>query len=453
MAVSKNLRRHLLFRRILPAALLLLICATAVGQTSLGGTLGLGSTIYPGGGGPLIDDDTNGEPGYGWELRLEPLLAADTDRFALTAELSILQEQGKPADFSLSSLALELFFGPAITVKAGRFVHQPGNSEYFSPHDYFVRRDFEKLFGGEIEDAVIGTELLQLTTFLRSSYLRFSLAPIKPEVPLPQTDSIWFPRRDLPSQFRTFDLRRLYYSSEPYRSPRLYDLSYLAEIGTNVAGFDLSLLGYYGWSNEPILYPSLGSLDPAGVFDIELTPIQERYAAVGTGIATSVRALRIYGEGSYSFDRPYAKDDGFGVLREGESVSKRVASPETTLGGSYNGYLPGLLGGDISWLALAEHHAAWLLPDSVVPPILSHALAGRLEATHSVGVSVAFDHVLSLEERAGASGVLIPELRFADSISSLAAYLRYPLFWGDRESELGQYRGNYLLLIGMEVRF
>lgn len=435
------------------SVLFLVVVGAADGQTSLGGTLSLMNTIYPAGGGALVTDDTDGESGYDWSLRLEPLLTADTDRFSLTARLSIKQEQARAAEFSLSSLAMELFLGPSITAKAGKFLYQPGNSEYLSPHDYLVRTDFEKLFGGESLDAQLGTELLQLTAFLRSAYLRLSYAPLKPELLLPQPDSIWFPRRDIPARYSNFELRRLYYTAEPQRAPRLSDGSYLAEFGTTLAGFDLSLLGYYGWSTEALLYPSLGALDLAGFFDVELTPIQERYGSVGSSVATSFGGMRLYGEGSYAFERPYPKSDSFGVVTNDESPYGTVGALETTVGGSYNGYLNSVLGGDLFWLALAEHHRVWLLPDSVEPPFLSHAVSTRTEAGHSSGVSVAVDHVLSLEEGTGWSGALIPELRFEDTISSLAGYLRYPLFWGSRDSELGQFRGNYLLLLGLELLF
>ena len=354
---------------------------------------------------------------------------------------------------SLQEFQLELYPSDFMSLRLGVFSYLPGTSEFVSNTNFFARTDYEALLTGAVAESLVPTTIIQAGVFWNDFYLLLTANPLRPEMVLPETDSPWFPMRDVPESVtlqlfaddQTILLDNLYYAEE---EPSPYDLTHISispELGTTIFGIDASVLYYYGSDNTSLIAANfipygLYDSDP---YDIELTPIQRNVHAVGMNLATDISAVRIWWDSAYTFNKSF--------LTNRVSFSNRntpvVQLPylEYSVGASYEfSFMSLTLFGELKYNHVFSEGQIF------VPQMLQSL------AVAAVNVSV-FDYILS----AYVSGIFslvdggvasVARITFAP-VDELSVELLAPVFFGEADSELGQYRDNYLVSAKVIWRF
>jgi hypothetical protein len=389
-------------------------------------------------------------------LYFYPLLYAGSDNFEFSFEgaISYTSRETQPA-FAVRQLSLSTFPFEFLTVRLGRFDYLPGSAEFFSCSNFFNPMDLEALIYQRDLDFLQPADLLQLTVLFWEAYLRISASTFVPQRPFPEPESPWFPMKDIPGTLlvplpspHEMTLGTVSVKAEAEIPANLSSISLCAEGGLSLYGIDLALLYYQGWdvdliTTSEILFPT-GFF---GSFDVEITPITRYIRAVALDLATSISALRLWLDSSFTFQK------SFNTSRlSSDALSTLLAQQhywEYTVGASY----------ELSRLKttlLAEFKGDLVVPsgsgseDALVKNLLSCAFVGSARSAFFDSRMIA--SVLVLVSTADGSTAMQLALSYEPS-SELRFVLYSPLFFGGLETELGQFSGNHLVSAAVQWRF
>ena len=452
---------------LLTSILLLLgSIAPAFSETLFGGSFTLGETVYLSGTNGKLFQDTEGRPGVVQSGELSLFLSSFAEGYTFEADLSASYEQHESLQIAMPRLMLETSPLPWTVLRAGRFVQVPGNAEFRSPLDFLSQTDPEALLSGRLDSVRAPADLLQAALFVGPAFLRLTTSLLRPELRLPETDSIWFPRRQIPDLVVRLDeeylLRSIYYAPAEPDTFSFDDPSILAELGGSFYAVDATLLGYAGYTTDLILRPRV-VLDflgggPARPYDAELDPIQERVAALGGAVATSLGGFRLYGETATIFNRPSVmaletwQEEATIFERNDPAPIYRSRVTELNAGGSYQGYWDLAPTDGLQWFLLAEYFDTYGYPEDASLPLLARFVATSLQlSTYRPALTLGLQSVWSLRPPEDSYALVLQADWEATPGLSFSALL--PLFWGESESELGQYSENRLLRVEVTASF
>jgi len=371
--------------------------------------------------------------------RLEGKLSLEWDRSGVTPSVGI------------QDLYVELSPTGFLTLRLGRFVYAPGSAGVLSPTHWFVTPDLLALVRNDTESLVRGGDLVQGIVTLGDWSLTLSASPFAPAWSIPDPSSPWFPRKDFPRSITIFfpttqvlSLTGITVQEAPAAQLSLQDMSVGAELGVSLPLVDLSLLAYHGWDNTPLFQPSFEF--PSGFFgdyDIVLTPVARKIDSVGAEATLTWGSLSAWADGAYTFSKTFLSRK----LSSSTFASDLVTSPclEYAAGAGYDFSVPRLsLQAGYRGLWVTQPTADTLLP--FMGSYLSGTCALRLWDDR---LSVAIQGLVSTADW---SAAIIGLLSVAPS-NELSFDVTLPFFLGASDTELGQFSANYLVSIGVTVRY
>lgn len=400
--------------------------------------------------------DTKDDLQYSFEQRntLSPQVSIWADFFEFTMLGAVAFDSlSAEIDLSVHKFKLDLFFIDIATMRLGVFNYLPGTSEFVSNTNFFSRTDYEKLLTGSTDDSLKPATLVQAGFFWLDFYLLVTVNPLRPDMILPDPESAWFPMHDVPESVtiqlfadeQTIVLDNIYYVDEALPTYDLMQISISPELGATFFGIDVSLLYYYGFDNTQLVganFKPYGLYD-SDPYDIELLPVYRKIHAIGLNMATYISALRFWGDAAFTFNKSF--------LTNRVSFSNRntpvVEHPflEYSLGLSYEFSVF-----DLVLFGEVKHSHVFSTSDAFVDPLL------RSIAVAALRLSL-FDYALTADVSAIISlldGSLVSVLKLAISpIDELPIEVLSPLFFGDADTELGQYSSKHLISSKIIWRF
>jgi hypothetical protein len=216
--------------------------------------------------------------------------------------------------------------------------------------------------------------------------------------------------------------------------------SVLAEAGGSLYPLDFSLLYYHGADNSPLVkaefYFPLGLYES---YDIILTPVMRWIDALGCNLAAHAGPFTFWTDDSITFAKTFLTNRLSDTALETALAERSYL--ELCLGASYS---PSFIDG----LGVIEYRQGIVFAndDSVIEPLLSSVLVCLVQLDLVAGkLSPALTWIQSFHD---ASGALYLRLSLKPSLE-FEARLTAPLFFGAPDTELGQFRDNYLLSAGI----
>ena len=379
-----------------------------------------------------------------------PLVYAFGEVYEMVLRATILQTDGA-SSIAVDELSVKVNPNDFVSVRIGRFAYLPGAAEYFSNVNYFSRTDTVRLLTSAGSGHLIPTELVQAGLFVGDVFLLVTASLIRPTLIFPDAESVWFPDAQFPSTITVYFpsehdlvLDAIYFADEEFSRSTLIDAGVCVEAGATVWAIDLSLLYYHGWDNTPLAAARLRF--PSGLVDsyeISLRPVYRRIDAIGAMVATSMGNLRLYLDSSYTFSKTFLTN---------RLSSKTFETPVVelpylgcTVGASYE--IPFL-----DLLLLAEYTDGLIVGETVdsVRPMLSRAVISGLRfSPWRLHLDASVVGIVSIADW---SFVVASQLSYRPS-EDLEIYVFNPLFRGDLESELGQFRSNLQVSAGIRWFF
>ncbi|HET6486810.1 MAG TPA: hypothetical protein VFH83_10345 [Spirochaetia bacterium] len=422
-----------------------LVPLQAGAQAVAGGELNLGVSALVDPSQPLassIDDAIVFYPTIHVEdpaWRLDGKLSLEWDRAAVAPSLGI------------RDLYIELSPAGFLTLRLGRFVYAPGSAGVLSPTHWFVTPDLLALVRNDTESLVRGGDLVQGILTLGDWSLTLSASPFAPAWSIPDPSSPWFPKKDFPRNLTIFfpttqvvSLTGITVEPTPATQFSLTDVSVGAELGVSLPLLDLSLLAYHGWDTTPLYQPSFEF--PNGFFgdyDIILTPVARKIDSIGAEATLSWGSLSAWADGAYTFSKTFLSRK----LSSSTYASDLVTSPclEYAAGAGYDFSAPRLsLQAGYRGLWVTQSTAETILP--FLGSYLNGTCALRLWDDR---LSVATQALVSTVDW---SAAIIGLLSIAPT-NELSFDVVLPFFLGASDTELGQFAANYLVSIGVTVRY
>ena len=357
-------------------------------------------------------------------------------------------------DLSLEESELVAYLGSYLVLRTGVFDYQPSVSDLLPSFNFFARRDLESYFEGRVGEATLPAPLVQLTGLAGPYFGRVTIMPTEAKVPFVDPDSPWFPNLGFPEEIRIgfpspTVMRLTEIVVEPYPDPSrsFTDVSYQAEFGGTVRAFDFRLLYYHGQDLRPRYTATLEF--PEGLFQdyrVRLTPIEWNLDAFGASLLAVLGPVRTYGEilhrhtDAVVIERVTSTPSGF------QTIIHESPTYTYTLGASYRSSFPAVL-------LTAEYTNSGILKPvtRMIEPNLEHAAAasatwspldGRLSLT-AFGLVSLRDYSFNTSFRG--------EVWSRDA--SLGLRLTVPAFWGEPDTELGQFSDLLFPSVTLTYRF
>ncbi len=435
-------------RACIPILLVLLsaIAPSITAEMVLSGTANIQAGIF-------FDKDDLLESTFDQQMTASPVLSAWTDAFEFSFQGSI-SAQNPPAslDFNIDELRITLYPFDFMQIRAGRFSYLPGTAEFLSSTNYFSRTDYEKLITGTVDETSVPNDLLQLGIFVSNYYFKFTVAPFRAEMLLPDVTSPWFPGKDIPTSLlipELFTTTTYHLDEVLYRTPEpagysLDEVSFSPEIGATFGGVDVSLMYYRGFDNTPLTKAYFTDMDSyEKTYRIELLPYYRWIDAIGANVATAISSLRLWADASYTFEKAILSNRVSFVSRNTPVVVYPYL--EYTFGASYEIYDPSIF-------FLFEIRNSHIIGggDYLVEPLLG--------STFTTGLNLSFfdsrlaTNFFTLFSFVDQSMAFVTRLSY-DPTDDLTASLTFPLFAGNADTELGQFASNKYLSANLQWRY
>ncbi len=372
--------------------------------------------------------------------------------FSTTGNISYSTTARAP-DISIDSFELVLNPADLLTIKIGRIFYLPGTSEFISPTNYFARIDYEKLLGGISPDYILPNDILQLGFFIGNYYLLLTTAPFTGEFILPDTNSIWFPGKDIPKSIDVsfpFDqvlyLENLSYGDTDFPGAKLENIGLSAEAGGTISTFDFSLIFYHGSDNTPLIQGEI--FFPQGLFenyDVIVIPRYRMINALGLNLSANISSLRLWGDTSYTFSKTFNTNR----LSSTNFSTMLAKSPylEYSLGASYEYYFQRF---NVFILGEYKNNVIVNRKDYFIDNMLSSIFLGMIRARFFQNMfSSMFTLIYSIQD---SSTALVLKESYSPS-DDLELSVAAPIFFGDKKSDFGQFKNNHVVAGGVTWRF
>ena len=400
----------------------------------------------------LVEPGHVGRSRIGWDTRFSPILAIDSPSYDLFFRSSFsYEDNAEQISTQIDELYLVLDPLPFLQLRLGRFSYLAGTALFLSNTRYFVRRDLEELLTGRIEKVELAGDMAQLSFFLADHYLRLTAAPFTGRALIPDPGSPWFPDKDLPGSITVYFpttkvlvLDNLSLEEAELPPFNLQNLSASLELGGTIYPVDYALLYYHGSDNSPLVKAAFEF--PQGLYesyDIILTPVSRSIDALGLNLALQLGPFTFWTDDSFTSAKTFLTNRLSSAAMETALAQQPYL--ELCLGMSYRPpFVDGLLA--------VEYRDGFVFgqDDPVIEPLLSSVLVVLLQLDLWDGkLSPSVTWIESLHDPSRAVSLRVS---FRPAME-LEARLSAPLFFGPADSELGQFRENYLLSAGVIWRF
>lgn len=438
----------------------------------------------------------------GWETTLVPIVSAGGETFFLQGEFSVgygaaAARRAEPPEVAIRRLSLELYPAGFLAVAVGRFPFVFGPAEFLSPTALFSRTDLVRFLDGDVGEATVDADLLQLAAFFGPAFVRVTAAPFAPEPVLVPTDSVWFPGLPIPEQIpfgtytRTFGG---YHYTQTASPPRLADVSLAAEVGATLGPIDTGGWVFHGEHPAPPLEVRLTMSRPEGLpeppsgtrsFYALLEPARRRVTSAGTHLTATLGGVAAYAEYSFTLGAPLVElDPAGGSMRLATAYDAATSDIQIrnviVAANEHRGVVgANYTAGTIDLRLLAEAttrlyrgiarpddstddavdtegttESAEEAPISVGTPMLGRAAVGGgrlglLDGRLAVDLLGLVDWPL---DGSAASGAIYGGITFAPE-PAMEVSLSMLLFVGAADSNLGRYRRIYTPRIALTARF
>lgn len=401
------------------------------------------------------DDESDVRPGWEYDVSavVRPVLAVGGEVFSFRGAVDVSYELSSSRVVpALPTLQLDVYPSPNTLVRAGRFLYAPGTAEFFSPSNRFLRSDFQALLEGDLESYQVPAELIQGTAFVGDFFIRATVSPTRGGIALPDVDSPWFPRRDIPESIPwvlpPFEktLRDVFVVETDEPSPRLEDTSVEVAAGGTILGADILHTVFDGWASEAPLHYEL-TFAPGEVYDVYVSAAMKRIQAVGWSVVAPFGPVRAWIDSAFVAGRPYQSQ-----YLTADTFQTQVLQIDTwrfTGGASVE-----LV--SLNTILLCEATTSLLTqekPPGLVLPPLSRAVAASSQVhlfdyRLVLGLTAIVD--VTPDEPVGA--VVATSIEFSPS-PALSLALSAPRFVGAGDSFLGQYLRLRTPQLSATVRF
>jgi hypothetical protein len=385
------------------------------------------------------------------EYSLAALLSVFSDNTSLSARLSFSGDIGQNnIDTSLDMIKAEFIPLPGTNFSFGRYNYSPGPAEFISPTDYFGRTNLEKLITGDLQQAVLPNDLIQIGIFYSDFYARVSAAPFRKELALPDVESPWFPDKDIPQSLPwPFDGRSpklVFQEPTPY-TDTLDSMCFSVEAGGTLPGIDFAFIYYNGWDYSPMYSANLSfPIDEPEIFKVEVYPEYRRISSFGLNAVSAVSSFRFWIDGAYTPEKLFQKTR---LFAQDNNVSTGIYNADSLTLAAGGSWEPGVFGAVLLFeyyrIFIGEEDAA-----QVFEPLLHHFASMMVRASFfGYTLHPAIISLLSLTDN---SIVVYPSVSYRPT-EEFSLQLNIPLFFGEDDTELGQFRDNHTLSIEAKLRF
>ncbi len=437
-----------LLRILLCCAFSVLIVSNLTGETVFGGesvTSFLGVVDEPGGNQLDIGDD------------LHFYVNSYQDAFTFSSDISIsaelLHDSTVETSVQVNTLFAEFYLGDEFVLKAGDYVEYGGSANLLSPLNLFHSTNPENLFKGDLDHILQPEHLIKLAWLSDSLSIDCIVAPLITPPSLVPVDSIWFPVNQFPAAIELVskDLLRgdISYEDASFSQDSLDDMSVQARISGNTMSLDWSLLGFYGYDRDIANQILIGDLaDADDTYDVYLIPIEAKKAVIGASVSTTLGELGLHSDITYTFGKVLGTE----WLHFTGSIFSPDAEQEMTDARVLN-YVAGV---DLDMMPLRTfctfevHGMKAYTDEDVLLPMYSRVLSFMTNTvSEDYTLSLNTVSLISLEDSSGVfylSGVWDPSSELSVSVS-------LPFFFGDEDSEFGQYSGRGYPIVKGVIRF
>ena len=197
-----------------------------------------------------------------------------------------------------------------INIRAGNQVIKWGTAYNINPTSYFNPFDLCEYLLREADELYVGIPAVSASVDWGDMALKLVYTPVHTPTRLPERGGPWamrFPnvligdgKISLPVETAPID--NSYFTYDRSNSD---DYSVGAKLSATMHGFDASVSVYHGYDRDIVLFPKLitDSMNHLAS-KIELTPYYSKVTSLGVDFAAPVRDVTLYGEASYTFDKP-----------------------------------------------------------------------------------------------------------------------------------------------------
>lgn len=427
------------------AVLFLFVVPSAGTQPVFGATSKIGAPL-------LIRPSSLLDSKLDWQMSYAPSLTVDSEyyRFQATGELSYDTSQPSPS-FELDRFELAAYPTHFLSLRLGRFPYLPGKADLLSQTNFFARLDEEALICGDLADAVVPTDLLQMELYASDVYLKLTAEPLPKPILLPDPSSPWFPKKDLPAELsftfpfrRTLTLGELNVEPTPGEPFTVSNVSVSAEAGGTLSIFDGAVMYFHGRDYNPILSSRLElPSNLSGSYNISLIPVYPVIDAFGLDLSATFWRIRAWLDSSYTLKKTYSTRQ----LSTQDFTTTTATSPSLayTVGASLTTDKP-----SATFSLQYSGGKRFTEIPAVVEPLFSSILAG------SARLSL-------LQDRFGLAAIAIVSARDWSAVQmysvsfnpsqELGMSVTLPLFTGAPTTDFGQFSGNYQLATTLTWRF
>lgn len=343
----------------------------------------------------------------------------------------------------INEFKLSYYPNEKLTIELGQYLHDSTFAAFFSQTAFFRVTDYPNLIKGNLENTFIPTWLVDLSWYSGAYYLRSSFEPFREDIPFFSPDSPWFPNFGFPEEIASpfASDGKIELESVTVTDPEPQDT--LTELKNNIGGalefggstgtFDFLFIYYSGRDTTPLY---TGEVILKGLHEdyrVELHPVNQRISALGTALRTSAGPFILYTEGSYIFNKTFLKDTYYSTPAGFETETYTSPFFGFTMGGRFEWWKANLIGTAeyTNGNNLEEHYGT-------VMPFFNKMALGNLTWLPLNGLfEFSMTGIISVVD---ASSAMNTSIKYSPSKGQVTFTLSTPLFFGDENSDFGQYK-------------
>ncbi len=420
----------------------------AFAQPTVGGVAGFDLSAY-------VPRETLAATSLGTVVRATGTASATGSAGAVELAATLRQDlAAEELHARLDRALITAYLGSFLELRAGLFTYGPSVADLRPSMDFYMRQDIEPYLSGRPEAARLPAPLVQLTGFVGGFYARVTALPLMLEVPFFESDSIWFPDLGFPTEVEvnfpspgTLTLSEIIVDPYPSPSGRLDEVSIQVDAGGTLGPVDFGVFYYHGQDMRPLHTATLEF--PNGLFEdyvVRLTPVYRVVDVLGGSLLGVAGPVRLYTEHAYRFsdkiviEQLTATDTGF------QTMTYETPTYTFMVGASYRNAVARLL-------LTAEYSDTVILEPvtRMIEPALEQALAlGTTWTPYDGQLALTLLGLMSFPDHSVNTSI---RLEGQSRDGSYLARLTLPLFWGEADTELGQYADIIFPTLSVEYRF
>lgn len=379
---------------------------------------------------------------------LTPMLNLSMNLLDARASFSAVLGRDGETGFSLEESYLKVYPFDGLLIACGRYAVNPGRARFLPLLSLLAPADVLSVLGGMA--ALPLSDQVEFRFIAPAFHAGIAWRPpfFPCEFSAPDVDGPWFPSASIPESISDGGISATRRAIEIGSALGLDDRrsgDWLVDLGASIAAFDFGLVAYWGIAPKPAYVPRLvfGEALDGGSYTVEIDPVFARIGALGFYLSfapdlASLGGMEVHLEGRYSTGVPYEYETGrIGLSYHEGSWSVLVADSSTTE------EVACCLGGSLSLQSLPlsfffEGKTEFFPTESDIDVAFSNLALGGIQGRlfrDSFAWNLAA--AVSLPDGGWALFGQMTIKAWGESELSLAM----PIFFGNPDSDLGQYSG------------